>query len=187
MIHLTREMTMSGLGIVTEYDSRDNIFSPEDGYQYKLEWLLNRDFFGSDLDFDKYSFKGLNYWRLNKKFRAGLRIESEVADTDEFITPMATPFVDLRGIQSMRYQGKYVAMTETELTWDLDHRWSIKGFAGVGRAGNDMEGIRESANRETYGGGFRYVVARRYGFRMGIDVARGPEDTVWYIQAGTAW
>ena len=35
--------------------------------------------------------------------------------------------------------------------------------------------------------GFRYLIAKQYGFNMGIDVARGPEDTVWYIQAGSAW
>jgi hypothetical protein len=35
--------------------------------------------------------------------------------------------------------------------------------------------------------GFRYLIARRLGIYMGIDIARGPEETAFYIQAGSAW
>jgi len=31
------------------------------------------------------------------------------------------------------------------------------------------------------------MIAKRYGFEMGLDIARGPEETVFYIQGGTAW
>jgi hypothetical protein len=40
---------------------------------------------------------------------------------------------------------------------------------------------------KTWGAGFRYLVARRLGIYAGLDLARGPEDTVLYIQAGSAW
>ncbi len=30
-------------------------------------------------------------------------------------------------------------------------------------------------------------MARRFGMRVGIDVAWGPEDTAFYIQVGNAW
>jgi hypothetical protein len=42
----------------------------------------------------------------------------------------------------------------------------------------------ESAS--AWGGGFRRLIARRLGMYMGIDVAKGPEDTAYYIQAGSA-
>jgi hypothetical protein len=37
------------------------------------------------------------------------------------------------------------------------------------------------------GGGFRYLIARRLGLRVGLDVAVGPEDTVLYMGVGSAW
>jgi len=37
------------------------------------------------------------------------------------------------------------------------------------------------------GTGFRYLVARQFGVRMGLDVARGPEDWAWYVVFGNAW
>jgi hypothetical protein len=36
-------------------------------------------------------------------------------------------------------------------------------------------------------GGFRYLMARRYGLRAGLDIARGPEDTVIYLAVGSNW
>jgi hypothetical protein len=37
------------------------------------------------------------------------------------------------------------------------------------------------------GGGFRYLLARQFGVRAGLDVARGPEDWAWYVVFGNAW
>ena len=42
-------------------------------------------------------------------------------------------------------------------------------------------------SKETIGGGFRYLVARRLGLKAGIDIARGPEEWAFYIQVGSAW
>jgi hypothetical protein len=33
----------------------------------------------------------------------------------------------------------------------------------------------------------RYEIARKFGLHVGIDVARGPEDTAFYLQVGSAW
>ncbi len=87
----------------------------------------------------------------------------------------------------MRYQGNYVAVAETELTWQIDPRWSVLVFAGIGKAANGFDELRDSASRVAKGTGFRYQVARRYGFEMGLDIAWGPEEAVFYIQGGTAW
>lgn len=56
-------------------------------------------------------------------------------------------------------------------------------YTGGGGYGNELA---ETPSRTTRGAGFRYLVARRYGFETGLDIARGPEDTVFYIQAGSA-
>jgi hypothetical protein len=37
------------------------------------------------------------------------------------------------------------------------------------------------------GSGFRYLIARQLGLKMGIDVARGPENWAFYIVFGNTW
>ena len=78
-------------------------------------------------------------------------------------------------------------MTEIELSYKIYFRWEISAFTGIGKASNSFSDFSESASRVSKGVGFRYLIARRYGFNMGVDIAQGPEDTVFYIQAGSAW
>jgi len=184
---LTQDVVTSALGINIEFDSRDNFFSPRAGYSYKLEHLWFRDAFGSDIDYELTSFTGLNYWNVTDKFRAALRIGADKAATNGLLPPFAMPGIELRGLPTLRYQGNYVAVAETELTWQVDDRWALLGFIGGGRAANDFDELKDSNSRVAKGVGFRYLIAKRYGFEMGVDVARGPEEDVIYIQGGTAW
>jgi hypothetical protein len=61
------------------------------------------------------------------------------------------------------------------------------GFAGTGEARSSLAGSERSENLTAGGAGFRYLIARRYGMQMGIDVADGPDDTVLYVVFGNAW
>lgn len=184
---LTLDVTTSGLGAIAEFDTRDNIFTPKQGFQYQLEHLWYRDAIGSDIDYELTRFFGLNYVPLSSQWYLGVRIASEYADSDGLLPPFVTPALSLRGIPAMRYQGKFVAMAETELTWQVNPRWSVVGFGGVGRASNTTAEFDDAKSRSTVGTGFRYQIARRYGFDMGLDFAWGPEGMVWYITAGSAW
>ncbi len=184
---LTQDVVTSALGVVFELDNRDNFFSPHSGYRYELEQLWYRGAIGSDIEYELLKLKGLNYWTLSDRWRAAVRVDLQNAETDGLLPPFATPGIALRGIQALRYQGNSVAVLESEVTWQVNFRWSVNAFAGAGWAANKASEIPDSPSRLTRGGGFRYLVASRYGFEMGIDVARGPEQTVFYIQAGAAW
>ena len=57
---------------------------------------------------------------------------------------------------------------------------------GAGWADNSGSDLFNTSSRVSQGAGFRYKIARQYGMHVGLDIARGPEDTVWYIQVGSA-
>jgi hypothetical protein len=184
---LTQDVSTSALGVIFEFDSRDNFFSPHAGYRYELEHLWYRDAFGSDIEYELLRFKALNYWKPAERWRMALRVDYQSASTDALLPPFATPAIELRGIQAQRYQGNSVAVAEGEVTLQVNPRWSFNAFVGGGRAANESGELSDSSTRVTKGGGFRYLIARRYGFEMGIDIAQGPNQTIFYIQAGTAW
>ncbi len=184
---LTRQITTSGVGFALEYDSRDNFFSPQEGLKYELSHLWFRDEIGSDIDYQLTEFSSLNYFRLAKKWRTALRAEVNYANSDEFLPPYATPSISMRGIPSARYLGKAIGLTELEVVYEYNLRWEFNAFTGIGKASNDFSDLLDSESRISQGVGFRYLIARRYGFNMGIDIAKGPEENVFYIQAGSAW
>lgn len=185
--YLSQDVVTSALGLVAMYDNRDNVFSPYEGYHYDVGYHWYRDEIGSDVEYDLATIEGRNYWMLSEQWLLGARVHSEYANSDAFLPPFATPFIDLRGIPVARYQGLLVGALEAELTWRLDKRWNIKAFTGAGRASNSGADFSKAKTHQTYGAGFRYQVARRYGFDAGVDVAKGPEDWVFYITAGSAW
>jgi hemolysin activation/secretion protein len=97
------------------------------------------------------------------------------------------PFIDLRGIPAARYQDENGAAVETELRWNVTTRWALVAFAGSGCTWGTSKSFDDCESASAWGGGFRRLIARRLGMYMGIDVAKGPEDTAYHIQAGSAW
>ncbi len=185
--NLTASPVTSGLGLIAEWDSRDNFFSPRKGYNVQTEYLIYDDLIGSDIDYNYFMFKSLNYWPINKHIRTNLRLDWQAAYSDTPLPTFTIPGMELRGLPMMKYQGERVAVSELELVWQIDLRWNVSVFGGSGRAAKETSGLKDAPSRTTKGIGFRYQVARRYGFDMGIDIAKGPEDEVFYIQAGSAW
>ena len=186
---LGNAVTTSGLGWAFEYDSTKNPFNPVQGYDIRANYMWYRDSLGSDVDYDAYQLTSLGYWKLGGQFHLGLRGDYQAVEADDpgSLPSYVPPGVSLRGVPSARYQGLRVFTAEMQLDYRINRRWKVGVFSGMARAADHFDELGSSDNIDTIGTGFRYLVARRYGFTMGIDVARGPEETAWYIQAGSTW
>src|SRR5690554_960696 len=114
-----RESITSGLGLLAEYDSRDNPLSPQSGYSHRLHYAVFDDAIGSDVNYTSYQWVGLNYWKLSRQFNLGVRMQYDgvSADDGEVLPSYVAPSIDLRGVPMNRYQGRAVAVAEVELTW----------------------------------------------------------------------
>ena len=173
------------LGITFGYDTRNNTFTPNRGYKVDLNASSHSPSFGGDFTYQRYRAAGLMWIPLHPKVTLGLRLDSQwVNGTAPFY---AVPYIQLRGIPAFRYQDETVVMGEAEATWQVVPRWSILGFVGSGRAADTLDQLGTATSRNTFGTGFRYLIARKYGLHSGVDVAAGPEDTYVYIQIGSAW
>ena len=175
-----------GLGLVVHYDTRDNIISPSAGQFAKLEATWYNGVFISDFDYGKFGLTSITYWPVfSNKLIIGIRAEGELVTGD---TPFyEVPYIEMRGIPALRYQGEKVIVGELELRWDFTYRWSLVGFVGSGWAVDDLQDFELNDAKMASGGGFRYLIARLYGLRVGVDIAVGPEDTVAYIGVGSSW
>ena len=87
----------------------------------------------------------------------------------------------------MRYQGATAATAELRGGYDIRPRWTVLGFVGAGRAADSLSDLSSATSRTAYGAGFRYLMAKRLGMRVGLDVAKGPEGTYVYIVMGSPW
>lgn len=177
--------TVSQLGGALQFDGRDNIFTPDKGIRIQSDFFWSDNAIGSDYDAWRINLSAIGYYPITKKLIGGLRIEGEQA----FGSPpfYLLPGINLRGVPAARYMGKTSLVTETEFRWDLYKRWSLMGFGGVASAFNDWDKAFAKPVVYNYGSGFRYLIARKFKLRMGIDVARGPEEWAYYIVFGSNW
>ncbi len=61
------------------------------------------------------------------------------------------------------------------------------GFTGIGNAYSSFEDFDKGKTVRTLGTGFRYMIARKLGANMGIDVAFSNDDWALYIIFGSSW
>jgi len=176
----------SGLGMIAEYESFDNFLSPNKGLKIYLDYIQFLEAIGGDRNFGR-SILSLYYYKplFSGKLISGLRLESQLATGE--IPFYAKPFIFLRGVPAMRYQGETTALVETEQLFLIGRRWGAVGFAGYGAAINLSDEKNSTSHAWNVGTGFRYLIARQLGLRMGIDVAKGPDDWGIYIIFGSAW
>ena len=57
----------------------------------------------------------------------------------------------------------------------------------LGSATDSAGDLFSQDNHYAYGVGFRYLIARRYGMRTGIDIAKSEDDNALYFQVGTGF
>ena len=182
---LQSESQVGGLLPHLSYDSRDNIFTPTTGNYLEASAGVFAKGLGGDSDFQRVNLTAIHFQPLTRELNFGVFGSSILSFGD--VPFYLRPYVALRGVPAMRYQGDAAAQVEAELRWQFWQRFSLIGFAGAGRTwNNDSWGDR--AQEVTAGGvGFRYEIARKYGLHMGIDVAWSQDGPAWYVQVGSAW
>lgn len=180
-----RDLRLAALTPSLTLDTRDNFFTPTQGWYVDLSVPLFREALGGDRNFEKLALTVMRYQPLSRSLFFAVRGTARASSDG---TPFyLRPFVVLRGVQALRYQGKQAAEAEVELRWQLHPRFSLVGFAGAGVARSDLTQRNREKTVTAGGAGFRYLVARKHGLHMGIDVAAGPDAPIFYVVFGSAW
>ena len=174
-----------GLGLVFQYDSRDNIFTPNQGVNTNISAMFynGEGLLSNTREYQITEATSRAYWTVRPDLILGWRVEGNFSFGD--VPFYSLPFINLRGIPAARYQGDHVLETELEVRYQLTERWSLLPFGGVGMTAKSLDEFGSSRARWAGGMGFRYLIARKLRLQSGIDIARGPEGWAFYIQVGS--
>jgi hypothetical protein len=178
-------MKISAPAVLLEYDSRNNLFTPTRGIYAESLLLASREDLGATEDFERFQQVLMGWLPIADDWTLGLRADYQwTSDGTPFFL---RPYIKLRGVAAMRYQGDEMASMEAEARWQFHGRWSLVGAAGYGSARTERELF--STTRDVWSGalGFRYQLARLFGMHAGIDVGFSAGETAIYFQIGSAW
>jgi len=175
-----------GLAVQADYDARDNKMTPNRGLDVELVAWKHLEALGGDTDYWQVSLLVDSYHEmLNKKLVLGLHLDLNSAGGDPPL--WGYPWVTMRGIPALRYQNESTAVIETELRWNIFGRWAAVGFIGAAATRGDVPVFEDESEIYAGGVGGRFLFRPQDSLWVGIDVARGPEDTALYVVMGHKW
>ena len=178
-------VTISAPTAVLEYDTRDNVFTPTRGVYAESSWLAARRALGSSTDFERFDQVLIAWLPVSSDVTLGAN--GRYAWSSEGTPFFLRPFIALRGVPAMRYQGDEEASIEVEARWQFHRRWSLVAFGGVGAAESRRTSFSATQDVSSGGVGFRYELASKFGLHAGIDVAHSAGTNAVYFQVGNAW
>jgi hypothetical protein len=172
---------------VVNYDSRDNTISPSKGYyggfilNYNASWLGATKQY-TNLDAFFYAYIPINKW-LSSIYHFDYQMAGD--DAPFYIKP----FLDLRGVPVMYYQGNMTALVETQWRALVYKNWGLIAFAGTGKAFDSFSEFSDDQWVVNYGTGLRYVLQKAFNTRVGVDFAWANPNSQfgWYIVVGTSF
>lgn len=172
-------------GTFLDWDKRNSVFTPDKGGRLHVQYNMSDAWTGSNFSFSQLSGSMNWFVPFQKNWISGLRFEAfQVFGEPPFY---ALPSLNMRGVPNIRFQGYTTMVLETEQRWDLNKRWSMVGFAGLGKALQKTQSFGEATTAWNLGTGFRYLMARAFNLRGGVDIAKGPGSWGWYIVFGHNW
>lgn len=173
------------VGLFAEWDNRNSIFTPDKGIRFRATSSFARNWLGSDDDFQQLDMYVNMFFQPFKPWVCGFMAEWNMMSDDAPFYVL--PYLTMRGLPAAQYQGQQVLQFETEQRFDFSRRWSVVGFVGTGRTYSTSKFLEDNNWYWAGGAGFRYLIARLFKLRMGVDIARGPDQFAYYIVFGHYW
>lgn len=172
---------LSGLGLVLNHDTRDNIFQPKGGWYNSASWMSFQNFLGSNFTFNQYALD------LRKYFNPYINQVIAVQSFWSFTTGNP-PFQHvsliggsdlMRGYFEGRYRDRHAVVHQAEYRLPIYRNFGMVFFGSAGQVSSEPSQFR--INRMKYGGGlgFRYKLNPE-GLNIRIDIAFGDQRAFYF-------
>jgi outer membrane protein assembly factor BamA len=180
---------VAGLGVMIEYDSRDNRFNPSGGQLFNGTWSNSEEAIGSDFDFTS----GKIDYNLYHQLKPGKIIAGRATAC---MTPGDAPFyalckfgqgVDLRGYVGGRYRDERMATFQAEYRWRFYKKWGMVVFAGFGEVAETWGDFNLDDLLPSAGVGLRFKLSKTTDFNLSVDYAVGEDSDAWYFYVGESF
>jgi outer membrane protein assembly factor BamA len=172
----------SSLGLIINYDSRDNNYYPAEGGNFEFAWSINDETIGSDFNFRKLSTSYDHYFSVTNKSVIALR--AYLSDANGNVPFYLLPTLRLRGFPAGRYKDNSLLSGHTEWRHKPVPRWGYVLFFEAGNVADNLDNIFDTETITAYGGGIRWQVTEDKLLNLGLDVGFSKDDYAIYVNIG---
>jgi hypothetical protein len=175
---------VSGIGLKTTLDRRDDVMYPKTGYRFDLEFLWHPLFIGSNEKFSQAMFDYRQFFPLFRKHVFAIQYILELSTGT--VPFQAMPGLGGRNIMRGFYEGRYRDLNYT--AFQAEYRfplfWNFGGvvFGSVGKVAPNVNKLPSTENIRVSGGsGIRYTIDRDQGVNLRFDFAISSEGFSVYF------
>jgi len=181
--------TVSGLGLVMHWDTRDNVFSPSSGNYHQLSATLYRKTLGSDYDFTSYNLDLRRYVSLFSSHVLAFQGCVNFISGDPPFQALSLIGGDetMRGYYLGRYRDKNMIAVQMEYRLPLWKRIGLVGFVGYGDVAAKISHFDLKSFRYSVGLGLRYMLSPKERLNLRLDVGFGEGTAGVYFTASEAF
>jgi len=183
---LTARFDLAAIGVLGEYDTRDNAWYPASGSRGTLNILSYLEALGSDREFGSLEATFAHYAKLADPVVVAAEARVAVVGNNAPFFMLST--VNLRGFPVGQYMNRTASQIQGEVRWEAWRRIGAVFFAGAGLASRQLEDWGDADRAYGYGAGLRYRLSEVDKMNIGIDVASGSTaDFTVYFRIGEAF
>ncbi len=180
----------SGLGVILNYDKKDNKFYPHNGSFLNVDTNFTDESLNSDTNYQQYEV-GYNLYReIGEQQILAWRATGCFTDGD-------TPYYDLcmfggefdsmRGYVGGQYRDDMSLTTQLEYRWRFYKKWGLVAFGGIGQVASNLSEFTTDNILPSAGLGVRFRASEEQRVNLSIDYARGKDSNAWYFRIGEAF
>jgi hypothetical protein len=180
----------AGLGIVLDWDTKDNKFNPSSGFFLDVNTNFANEAFGSDEDYHQFEIGYSLYtevgegqvlaWKATGCFNGGDLPFYELC-------MLGSIFASFRGYVAGQYRDEISLTTQIEYRRRLYKKMGMVAFGGIGQVAPELGELDSDNILGSLGVGIRFMPFEETGVNLGLDYARGRDSEAWYFRIGEAF
>ena len=179
---------VSAASLVTNWDTRNNIFWPSRGSLVQLGASRADGAIGSDFDFTRVTFDARRYVAVGKTRVLALQgLVSHSSGEVPFDRMAQLGGNVLRGYLQGRYRDKALTAVQAEFRTPVWRRLGAAVFGGVGQVGPRLADFDGGELKSAGGFGLRYALSKEDKLNLRFDIGVGQNSSGTYVTLGEAF
>jgi len=180
---------ISGLGAGINYDTRNSIFFPNQGWLVDASVYTESALTGSQFNYRRITADASHYWKLGKKGVFALNAVSILSfgEVPFHQMPVIGGTKRLRGYFEGKYRDNHLLILQGEYRQPLFWRLGAVAFGGLGLVGQRFESLALQNTRYHFGTGLRLMIDKAQKINIRADYGWGYRSSGFYLTFGEAF